>query len=52
MRDEAQRGPVYFDISDQPWADKVVLKLHLYSSSEDIDMATSQPSRPSSTTGI
>ncbi|KAI1401245.1 glycoside hydrolase family 5 protein [Hypoxylon fuscum] len=40
IRDAARRDPVYFDLADYPWADKVVWELHLYPMSEDVDTGT------------
>jgi hypothetical protein len=40
IRDAARREPVYFNLDDHPWADKLVWELHLYSMSEDIDTGT------------
>lgn len=36
-RDALRRDPLYFDVGDHPWADKLVWELHLYAMSEDID---------------
>ncbi|CAO1620673.1 unnamed protein product [Parajaminaea phylloscopi] len=40
VRDGHRRKPVYFDPYDHPWGKNVVLELHLYGSSEDIDTGT------------
>ncbi|KAI0900650.1 glycoside hydrolase family 5 protein [Annulohypoxylon nitens] len=40
IRDGLRRDPVYFDLGAKPWADKIVWELHLYPSSEDIDVGT------------
>ncbi|KAK3346501.1 beta-1,6-galactanase [Lasiosphaeria hispida] len=37
IRDAYRRDPVYFALSNQTWADKVVWELHLYPTSEDLD---------------
>ncbi|KAI0171742.1 glycoside hydrolase family 5 protein [Hypoxylon sp. FL1284] len=40
VRDARRRAPVYFDLDQHPWADKVVWELHLYDGSEDVDTGT------------
>ncbi|OQO10597.1 hypothetical protein B0A48_03895 [Cryoendolithus antarcticus] len=37
IRDRYRREPLYFNLSDHAWANKVVYELHLYSMSEDLD---------------
>jgi hypothetical protein len=37
IRDAYRREPVVFDLSQHPWADKVVWELHLDAASEDMD---------------
>ncbi|KEY74323.1 hypothetical protein S7711_00479 [Stachybotrys chartarum IBT 7711] len=36
-RDAPRRPPLYFDLADHAWADKVFYELHLYPMSEDLD---------------
>ncbi|RYP73663.1 hypothetical protein DL769_004173 [Monosporascus sp. CRB-8-3] len=40
VRDAYRREPLYFDLDAHPWSDKVIWELHLYSMSEDIDVAS------------
>lgn len=40
IRDAPRREPVVFDLDAQPWKDKLVWELHLYSMSEDQDVGT------------
>jgi endoglucanase len=40
IRDAARREPVYFNLDDHPWADKLVWELHLYNMSEDVNTGT------------
>lgn len=40
IRDARRRDPVYFDLDEHPWADKIVWELHLYPMSEDVDTGT------------
>lgn len=40
IRDAARREPVIFDLDAQPWSNKLVWELHLYSMSEDLDTGT------------
>jgi hypothetical protein len=37
VRDAPRREPVYFNLGDHPWADKVFYELHIYPMSEDLD---------------
>jgi endoglucanase len=40
IRDAYRREPVYFNLDNHPWADKIIWELHLYSMSEDVDTGT------------
>jgi hypothetical protein len=37
IRDAQRREPVYLNLDDHPWADKIVWELHMYTMSEDLD---------------
>lgn len=40
IRDARRRDPLIFDLAAHAWRDKVVWELHLYASSEDLDVGT------------
>jgi hypothetical protein len=39
-RDAPRREPIYFDLADHAWGNKVFYELHLYPMSEDLDTGT------------
>lgn len=40
VQDAPRRDPLYFDLADHAWGDKVFYELHIYTMTEDLDIGT------------